>query len=48
MGSYHVESGFELLTIVNDSVLSSYSQNNSLFLLTATSLLLLVIYKSST
>ena len=46
--SYHVESGFELLTIVNDSVLSCYYQNNSLFLLTATSLLLLVINQTST
>ena len=48
MSSYHVESGFELLTIVNDSVLSCYYQNNSLFLLTATSLLLLVINQTST
>lgn len=48
MDSYHVEGGFELLTIVNDSVLSCYYQNNSLFLLTATSLLLLVINQTST
>lgn len=48
MISFRVESGFELLALVNEAVLSCRYANNSLFLLTATTLLLLVVNQGST
>lgn len=45
---YRVENGFELVTIVNHSVMSAYYQNNCLFLCTPTAILLLLLNKTST